>query len=111
MSVESLRRLCQTDDRSSDGARLRSPGQGDSEQNSAETETAQRLTGHGAADAVDDNIDAPAGRYPADATGETFRGQVNHIFEAKLARTHGFDCAAGRRNDPAGALCPRRRAQ
>ncbi len=72
------------------------------------TSIAQCLTGYGAADAVDDNIDALAGRHPANAVGETFRGQVDHVFEAELARADGFGCAAGRRNDPGGALCPRK---
>src|SRR5258708_29133154 len=77
------------------------------DQDTAETKAAQRLARHGAADALDNDIDAAAGRYPANAVGETFPGEVNHVFEAKLARARGFRRAAGRRNHLAGALRPR----
>src|SRR5271155_6081047 len=72
----------------------------------AETKAAQRLARHGAADAFDNDIDATAGRYPANAIGETFPGGVNYIFEAKLACPSGFRRAAARRDDLAGALRP-----
>src|SRR6202022_4344268 len=77
------------------------------DQGSAETKAAQRLTGHGPADALDDDIDALAGRYPANAVGETFRGEVNYVFEAKFARPRGFRRAASRRDHLAGPLRPR----
>jgi aminoglycoside phosphotransferase len=54
-------------------------------QDTAETKAAQRRARHRAADAFDNDIDATAGRYPVNAVGETFPGEVNHIFEAKLA--------------------------
>src|SRR5580704_17550463 len=44
------------------------------DQDTAETKAAQRLTGHGPADALDNDIDALAGRYPANALGEAFYG-------------------------------------
>src|ERR1700676_3688978 len=61
---------------------------------------------HGAADALDNDVDTPAGRYPANAVGETFRSKVNHVFEAKLACLGCLRRAAGRRYHFAGALCP-----
>jgi len=44
------------------------------DQDAAERKTAQRLTGHGPADAFDDDVDTLAGRYPACALGEAFYG-------------------------------------
>src|SRR6476659_1994734 len=53
---------------------LASGGIAQGDQDTAEAKAAQRLTGHGPADALDDNIDALAGRYPANALGEAFCG-------------------------------------
>jgi hypothetical protein len=44
------------------------------DQDAAERKAAQRLTGHAPADALDDDIDTLAGRYPANALGEAFCG-------------------------------------
>src|SRR6202011_5991799 len=77
------------------------------DQDTAETKAAQRLTRHDATDALDNDIDALTGRYPPNAVGETFRGKVNHVFEAELACLGGLRGAAGRRYHLAGALCPR----
>src|SRR5258705_10642626 len=53
---------------------LASGGIAQGDQDTAEAKAAQRLTGHGPADALDDNIDALAARYPANALGEAFYG-------------------------------------
>src|ERR1700688_3316389 len=44
------------------------------DQDTAEAKAAQRLTGHGPADALDNDIDALARRGPANTPGEAFRG-------------------------------------
>src|SRR6185312_12738731 len=71
-----------------------------------EAKAAQRRARHRAADAFDNAIDATAGRYPANAFGETFRAEVNHVFETKRMRLLGFCRTAGRRNHRAGTLRP-----
>src|SRR5882762_5025470 len=44
------------------------------DQDASEAKASQRVTGHGPADALDDDIDAPARRYPPSALGEAFCG-------------------------------------
>src|SRR5882762_8698769 len=44
------------------------------DQDAAEAKAAQRLTGHGPADALNDDIDTLACRYPTNALGEAFCG-------------------------------------
>src|SRR5713101_3457740 len=53
---------------------------------SVDSRSVEIQASHGAADALDNDVDTPTGRYPANAVGETFRGEVDHVFEAKLAR-------------------------
>src|SRR5580700_10053408 len=55
---------------------LASGGIAQRDQDTAEAKAAQRLAGHGPADALDDDIDALAGRYPASALGEAFCSEV-----------------------------------
>jgi len=44
---------------------------------------AQRLACHGAADALDSDIDTLTGRYPSNAVGETFRSKINHVLRSQ----------------------------